>query len=148
MEETATGLYPEPVKSSTHPHILFNIHFNKSSCLCLGSLHWSLPFTFLDSILYAFSYSHAYFVSRLSHNPWFDHPIDIWSTVKIIKLLIKQFSPPICYFLRRFLTTKNFVGFTLNSTDIARISEVCTAVLLVYGWYKFEITKMGCPPIV
>jgi hypothetical protein len=39
----------------------------------------SLPFRFFNQNIVCISHlSHACYISRLSHRPWFDHPNNIW----------------------------------------------------------------------
>jgi len=40
-----------------------------------------------------------YHMTRLSHPPWSSHPGSIWPWVKIMKLLIMQFSPAFSYYI-------------------------------------------------
>jgi hypothetical protein len=43
---------------------------------------------------------HAHCMLRPSNPPWFDHPNNISRGVQIMKLLVMQFFPASCYFLR------------------------------------------------
>jgi len=67
--------------------------------------------------------SHACYMCRPSHPPWFDHP-NIWWCVQITKLLTEQCSPASCNFLP--LTSKHSPQHTLS---IYVLSLVCDKIL-------------------
>jgi len=70
-----------------------------SAHLC-RSPKWPFPFRFSDQNFVHISHStHACYISRPSHPPWFDNPSNIWWSVQVIKLLIKMSSPGSRHFL-------------------------------------------------
>jgi hypothetical protein len=83
---------------STHPH---NISLRAVPMLS-SQLHTGLQSGLFPSVFpikppVNFSHlSHACYMSRSSHSPWFDHPNNIWWSVQFMKLLITQ-SPPTSY---------------------------------------------------
>jgi len=57
------------------------------------SSDWCFPFRFTDqNCVYILHPSHACYMSRPSHPPWFHDPNNIWLSVQVIKLLMMQYS--------------------------------------------------------
>jgi hypothetical protein len=87
-----------PILSQTNPihnptTYSFNIHFNNIFPPTPRSFEWSLPFRFTNQNCVCISHSsRACYISHPSHPPWFDHPNDIWRSVRVMKLLIMQIS--------------------------------------------------------
>ena len=72
--------------------ICFNIFLSSM----LGSSKWLPSFIFPhQNSLFLFSHIHT---AYLTHLILLDHPNNFWWWVKIMKLLIMQFSPVFCYF--------------------------------------------------
>jgi len=94
-----------PVLSQMHPLYTFPNYFPKihSKTIFLfttRSYAWSLHFKFSDQNLVSISHlSHACYMSQTSHSTSFDHPNNIWWSVKVVKLIIIQSSPASCHFL-------------------------------------------------
>jgi hypothetical protein len=75
-QETATGTYPQLDESSPDPHpislksiLILSFYLR----LCLPSGLFISGFT--TKAFLNFSSPHARYMPRLSHHPWFDHPI-------------------------------------------------------------------------
>jgi hypothetical protein len=86
------GPAPGPMLSQTHlVHIFLpyfpNIHSNFIFTSTPTSSTRSLPFMFSDLL------THACFMPRSSHPPWFDHLKNVWCSIQVVKLLIIQYSP-------------------------------------------------------
>jgi hypothetical protein len=99
-QESSTGPYPEPDKSShIIPSYLSNIHFSIVHRLGLGLPSGLLPSGFPTNILYAFLFSSIR--ATCLHNSSFlnGHSNYTWQTVKAMKLLIVQGSPTSCHFI-------------------------------------------------
>jgi len=82
--------YPKPDQSSSHfPSPFMKINFNIILPSPLRSSKWSLAFIFtLQNSLCTSVLSRTCYMSILSHSSWFDHPINIWVGVQLVKLLI------------------------------------------------------------
>jgi len=92
----ATVLYPEPDESNQQPPTYFpNFILILSSHLRPGILIGLLSsdLFFNQNTVCNSHLSHACYMSRPSHTPWFDSPNNIWQSVEVRKLLITQFSP-------------------------------------------------------
>jgi hypothetical protein len=57
----------------------------------------------------------------LSHQPWLDHSNYTWRSVQVMKLLIMQFSPTSCHFIRR---TPNILLSVLFSNTLSLCSSL------------------------
>jgi len=83
-------MYPVHTFPPYYPMIHFNIIFPSMPKFS----EWSLPFSFFNkNIVSIYRLSHACFIPRPSHSPWFDHPNIICLSVQFMKLHIMQSSP-------------------------------------------------------
>jgi hypothetical protein len=90
----------------------FNIHFNIFLHLCLGLLSGSFIHVFRLIILRAFVISLSVLRALPSDPYWFDHPT--WWKLKIMKLLIVQFSSSSCFFV---FGPNNLLSISFPNTD-------------------------------
>jgi len=84
-QDPATGSYPEPYASSSHPPTLIpKIHSNVILPLTPKSSEWSLPFRISDqNIVHISHLSSACYMPRPSNPPLFDLTNNIWWSVKL-----------------------------------------------------------------
>jgi len=83
---------------------------------------------------------HAFLISTMSHPihlPWFDNPNNIQWRVQIMKLLIMQFSPCLCYFLS--LRSKYSSQHPTLRQEVQTVQE--KLVKLRTQWYG-HVTRM------
>jgi hypothetical protein len=108
-QKLSIGPYLEPDLSSptTHPISLTTILILSSHLrqgLCTGLRQSGLPAKIL----------HACYMPFPSHPPSYDHPNYILRRVRVMKLLIMQFSPASCHFIP--LRSKYFVSTLFPNT--------------------------------
>jgi len=78
-----------PILSQKHPVHIFPHYFPKiySNIILpsiLRSSEWSLPFRFSNKNIVCTSHrSHACYIPCPSHPPWFNHPNNIWWSIKV-----------------------------------------------------------------
>jgi hypothetical protein len=95
-QEPATGPYLNQM------HTIFNLppDFLRSILIFLSmprSFEWSLSFRFSDQKFVCISnLYHACYMPRPCLPPRFDNPNNIWSRIRIVKILIVQLSPLSC----------------------------------------------------
>jgi len=84
------------------------------------SSDWPLPFKFSDQNLVCIShFSHGCYMSRLPHPPSFDHPNNIWWSVRLMKFLIMQSCSILNRCSRAFLTEHHAMKAYWGSGGIA-----------------------------
>jgi hypothetical protein len=86
-----------PVFSQMHPVHNFSPYFpNIQSNITLPSTPrssaLSLRFNYNQNFVRIFHLCHASHTSRQSHPPWYDHPNNIWWSIKVMRLIIMQSS--------------------------------------------------------
>jgi hypothetical protein len=86
VKKTATAPYPKPHESSPHLPTVRSILTSTSHPL-LGLQSGLFPSISPTKYCLVSHHSHACYVPRRSHPPWFDHPNIIWWSVQVMKLL-------------------------------------------------------------
>jgi len=85
-----------PVMSQMNPNHALTYNWTLAYNLHLG-LKWSLAFTHYHQN-FSISPSHSCDTPRTTQPALFHRHNDIWSLVKIIKLVVKRYSPSFCHF--------------------------------------------------
>jgi hypothetical protein len=122
----------------TFPLYSLKIHSNIIFSSSSRSSKWSPPFRFSNQNTVRNSYiSHASYMTRPSHPPWFDHPNNIWWSVQVTKLLIMQSSPLFRHFLPYLF--QKFSSAPCSQTPCP--SQFGLSALHVYGykWRSFSL---------
>jgi hypothetical protein len=133
-QQSATGPCLKPDESNPHLPTLFpKIHSNITLPSMPRSSEWPLPLRFSDHHLISISHiSHACYMPRQPHPPWFNHSNNnLWS-VQVTKLLITQCSP----------ASRHFFPLNENTKINTKFCKTVAVAVLLYG-SEYESSSEG-----